>query len=47
MILNKNFDFNKFKAFYAVVKTGSFSKAAGKLFVSQPSISYSIKEPLI
>lgn len=44
MILNKNFDFNKFKAFYAVVKTGSFSKAAGELFVSQPSISYSIKE---
>ncbi|MEG1146010.1 MAG: LysR family transcriptional regulator [Bacilli bacterium] len=42
--LNNNFDFNKYKAFYTVIKTGSFSKAAKELNVSQPSISYAIKE---
>lgn len=43
-IYNGNFDFNKYKAFYAVSEFGSFSRAAEKLFVSQPAVSYSIKE---
>ena len=43
-IYNSNFDFNKYRAFYAVAETKSFSKAANLLFVTQPSISRSVKE---
>ena len=43
-IYNSNFDFNKYKAFYAVAETNSFSKAADLLHISQPAISYSVKE---
>lgn len=43
-IYNSNFDFNKYRAFYAVAETKSFSKAAEILHISQPAISYSIKE---
>ncbi len=38
-----NNDFNLFKNFYYVAKTGSFSRAAQELFVSQPSVSYNVK----
>ena len=40
---NKNIDLNLFRTFFLVAETGSISKTAEKLFVSQPSISYSIK----
>ncbi len=43
-IYNTNFDFNAYKAFYAVAEHGSFSKAAEILHISQPAISYSIKK---
>ena len=43
-IYNSNFDFNKYRAFYAVAETKSFSKAAEVLHISQPAISYSIRE---
>lgn len=43
-IYNSNFDFNKYRAFYAVAESKSFSKAADHLHISQPAISYSIKE---
>ena len=43
MDFNFNFDLNLYKTFYTVAKTGSFSKAANELYVSQPSISYAIK----
>ena len=43
-IYNSNFDFNKYRAFYAVAESKSFSKAAEHLHISQPAISYSIKE---
>lgn len=43
-IYNSNFDFNKYRAFYAVAETNSFSKAAEILHISQPAISYSVKE---
>ena len=43
-IYNTNFDFNLYKAFYAVSEYGSFSKAAEVLYLSQPSISYSVKK---
>lgn len=36
-------DLNLYRIFLEVAKTGSISKAASFLFVSQPSISYSIK----
>ena len=36
-------DFNLYRIFLEVANTGSISKAASSLFVSQPSISYSIK----
>ena len=36
-------DLNLYRIFLEVAKTGSISKAASSLFVSQPSISYSIK----
>lgn len=43
-IYNSNFDFNKYRAFYAVAEAKSFSLAAELLHISQPAISYSIKE---
>lgn len=43
-IYNSNIDFNKYRAFYAVSEFKSFSKAATALHISQPAISYSIKE---
>ena len=42
MSLEENWDL--YKTFYAVAKCSSFSKAAEKLYVTQPSISYSIKQ---
>ena len=42
MSLEENWDL--YKTFYEVAKCSSFSKAAEKLYVSQPSISYSIKQ---
>lgn len=43
MKINDSVDFNLYRIFYFVAKTGSFSKTAEKLYVSQPSISYAIK----
>lgn len=43
MIKPINNDFNLFKNFYYVAMTGSFSKAAKELFISQPTVSYNIK----
>jgi len=43
-IYNSNCDFNKYKMFYAVSEYKSFSKAAEILHISQPAISYAIKE---
>lgn len=43
-IFDSDYDFNKYKVFYAVATMGSFSKAAEVLHISQPAISYSIKE---
>lgn len=42
--MNFDFDMNLYKVFYVVAKNNSFSKAANELFVTQPSISYSIKQ---
>ena len=42
--MNFDFDMNLYKVFYVVAKNNSFSKAAEELFVTQPSISYSIKQ---
>ena len=42
MSLEENWDL--YKTFYTVAKCSSFSKAAEKLYVTQPSISYSIKQ---
>lgn len=42
MSLDSNWDL--YKTFYAVAKCSSFSKAADKLCVTQPSISYAIKQ---
>ena len=42
MSLDLNWDL--YKTFYAVAKCSSFSKAADKLCVTQPSISYAIKQ---
>lgn len=41
-----SFDLNweLYKTFYIVAKYGSFSKAAKKLYITQPSVSYSIKQ---
>ena len=41
---DSNCDYNKYKIFYAVAEVNSFSKAADILHISQPAISYSIKE---
>ena len=43
-IFKTNIDFNLYKIFYAVATFKSFSKAAEELYVSQPSITYSIKK---
>ena len=43
-IYNSNCDFNKYKIFYAVAESRSFSKAAEVFHISQPAISYAIKE---
>lgn len=43
-IYNSNFDFNKYRAFYAVAECKSFSKASETLHLSQPAISHAIKE---
>ena len=43
-IYNSNYDFNKYKTFYAVAEAKSFSKASETLHISQPAISYAIKE---
>ena len=43
-IYNSNYDFNKYKTFYAVAEEKSFSKASEILHISQPAISYAIKE---
>lgn len=37
-------DYSLYKNFYVVAKTGSFSKAAKALFLTQPTISYNIKK---
>ena len=42
--MNFDFDMNLYKVFYVVAKNNSFSKAADELFVTQPSVSYSIKQ---
>ena len=42
MSLEENWDL--YKTFYEVAKCSSFSKAAEKLYVTQPSISYAIKQ---
>lgn len=42
--MNVDFDMNLYKIFYIVAKNNSFSKAAEELFVTQPSVSYSIKQ---
>lgn len=42
--MNFNFDLNLYKVFYMVAKNNSFSKAAEELLVTQPSVSYSIKQ---
>lgn len=38
-----NIDMELYRIFYTVAETGSISKAAEKLFVSQPAVSQSIK----
>lgn len=43
-MFDKNIDFNLYKTFYIVTQCKSFSKASENLFVSQPAISYNIKE---
>lgn len=43
-IYNSNCDFNKYKVFYAVAECNSFSKATEVLHISQPAISYAIRE---
>ena len=43
-ILNNNYDFNKYRFFFAVAEYKSFSKAAEVLYISQPAISHAIKD---
>lgn len=43
-IYNSNFDFNKYRTFYAVAEYKSFSKATEVLHITQPAVSYAIKE---
>lgn len=43
-LFDSNCDYNKYKVFYAVAEYNSFSKASEILHISQPAISYSVKE---
>ena len=43
-IYNSQFDFNKYRTFYAVAECRSFSKATKLLHITQPAISHTIKE---
>ena len=43
-LYDSNCDYNKYKIFYAVAECNSFSNAAEVLHISQPAISYAIKE---
>lgn len=43
-IYNSIGDFNKYKTFYAVAETRSFSNASEVLHISQPAISHAVKE---
>lgn len=43
-LYDSNCDYNKYKIFYAVAECNSFSKAVDVLHISQPAISYAIKE---
>ena len=43
-IYDSNCDYNKYKIFYAVAEYNSFSKAVDVLHISQPAISYAVKE---
>lgn len=43
-IYESNCDYNKYKVFYAVAEYNSFSKASEVLHISQPAISYAVKE---
>lgn len=40
----KNIDFNLYKTFVAIAKTGSISRAAEVLYVSQPAVSRNLKQ---
>ena len=42
--MNSDFNWDLYKIFFTVAECSSFSKAAEKLFITQPSISYSIKQ---
>ena len=39
-----NVDLNAYKTFYLVAKYNSFTKAAQKLFISQPAVTQTIKK---
>ena len=39
-----NIDFDRYYTFYVVAQSGSISKAADSLFISQPAITYQIKK---
>lgn len=43
-LINKNINLNNYRTFYTVAKLQSFSLAAEELFISQPAISFSIKQ---
>lgn len=43
-IYSSNFDFNKYRCFYAVAECKSFSKATELLHISQPAISRAVKD---
>lgn len=42
--MSPDFNWDLYKIFYTVAECSSFSKAAEKLYITQPSISYSIKQ---
>lgn len=41
--MDNDLDFNLFKTFYTVVITGNITKAAEKLYISQPAVTKAIK----
>lgn len=43
-VFKHNVDLNLYKIFYAVAECKSFSRASEKLYISQPAVSYHIKE---